>query len=547
MNTQSSAIVITRRGLGSFGSLIGFGGIVGGVVLLIWQGQFSFPVIAAFVIGVIGLAVWGTLVPDEFRAFVRGRAIRHSTATIFGSVLLLGIVAMTYLLIARAALTWDLTLNQRFSLTTVSQNVVRRISRPMQITGFYTSRALGLREIDDQYWRMYEDASNGMIRRVYYDPEEVPGIAQSFGVTEDPQVFLSYLNDDGSVDFSLVSRVILTDTQERDMTTAISRMLIAGSITVYLDTSLGERDPLDTTTEGITAINNGMRESGLITYPLDITNIANTGGDIPQDASAVIFARPLTDLNAEETAVVRRYLDAGGSLLLVTDVLFNPTPFLQQDGQFNTYLWENYGIRALDAAVVDYGSAQTTPLEITGGALYQEQEELSANLGSNPTLFRLARALEVNLNFGNPDVANGRLIVSSGDSYAETNWDLLGQTNTYAYDEGADQQGPIALVVWAHNEHNNSRIVMVGDSDFIANGLVASTPGTGDAILFTNAVTWLTHMNEAISFGIQGFANNLPIFYTTDQRDAIFFVTVFVIPGVVLVTGLTVWARRVRR
>ena len=49
------------------------------------------------------------------------------------------------------------------------------------------------------------------------------------------------------------------------MTQAISRLLLSGTLTVYFDTGLGERDPLDTSQEGISGINNGVRESGLIT------------------------------------------------------------------------------------------------------------------------------------------------------------------------------------------------------------------------------------------------------------------------------------------
>ncbi len=542
---MQKTITLTRGGLGAFFSLIGFGGIVSAAVLLIWGG-FSTLVIAALIVGLIGMIAWWRLVPDDFRAFISGRSVRYGTATIFTTVLLVGIIVMGYLLIARAAVTWDLTISQRFSLTQTSLNVIQRVNRPIQISGFYTARAAGLREIDDQYWRLYETASDGMIRRQYYDPEEVPALAQQFGVTEDAQVFLSYLNDDGTIDYSLVARVFLTDQQESDMTLAISRLLVAGTLTVYFSTGFGERSPTDDTQEGISFINNGMRESGLVTLPLDIGALAAQGGDIPEDASALVFARPLRDLTSDEVAVIARYMDRGGSLLLLSDVLFNRIPFMDQGGEFNNWLWQNYGLRALNAAVIDFVTGQTTPLEIIGAAIYDETD-FSENLdpATNPVLFRIARAIDVNLSIENTDISNGRLIRSSEQSYGETDLTTLGETNTYEIDETTDVPGPLILAAWAWNQRNDSRVFLIGDSDFASNGQVANVVGNG--ILFTNAMNWLSHLQDEVEFGAQGFSTGVPMFYSRDQLDTITFFVVFLIPTAVLIAGAAIWARRVRR
>ncbi len=542
---QQKTVTLTRGGLGAFFSLIGFGGFVAAAILLIWGG-FSILVIAAIIIGLIGMIIWWLLVPNDFRAFISGRSVQHGTATIFTTVILIGIIVMGYLLIARAAVTWDLTISQRFSLTQTSLNVIQRVNQPIQITGFYTARAAGIREIDDQYWRLYETASDGMIRRQYYDPEEFPALAQQFGVTSDSEVFLSYLNDDGTIDYSLIARVYLTEQQESDMTLAISRLLVAGTLTVYFSTGFGERSPTDDTQEGVSFINGGMRQSGLVTMPLDIGAIAAQGGDIPADASALIFARPLRDLTSDEVAVIARYMEGGGSLLLLSDVLFNQFPFMDQNGEFNNWLWQNYGLRALNAAVVDFVTGQTTPLEIIGAAVYEETD-FAENLdpGTNPVLFGLARAIDINLSIENPDVSNGRLIRSSEQSYGETDLITLGETNTYAIDETADIPGPLTLAAWAWNTRNDSRVFLIGDSDFVTNGQVANIMGNG--ILFTNAMNWLSHLQDEVEFGSQGFSTGVPIFYTREQLDTVSFFIVFLIPTAVLIAGMAVWARRVRR
>jgi hypothetical protein len=544
---QSSNITVTRGNLGLLASSIGFSGIIAGVVAFIWRGSFTVYAGVSLAIGVIGLILWAITTPQEFRAFFTGRSIRFGTITILATVLLIGIVALVYLLLSNAAITWDMTTNFRFSLSSTSQDILRRVTVPIQITGFYTSEALSLREIDDQFFRLYEVETNGMIRRRYYDPEESPAIANAFGVNQDGMVFVSYLNPDGEVEINSAQYVPRGPNQERDMTETISRLLIAGTLTVYFDTALGERDPLDASAEGISGINNGVQENGLITQPLNIRDLAQNGGDIPANASTVVFARPIFDLNPDEIAVLDRYLQNGGALFLAADVLFNENPFLQASGAFNQYLWDNYGIRALDAVVVDPAVSGQTALDVISAVTFGATD-IGARLdpASSPTLFRLARAVDVNLESAPQGVANGRVIMSSDQSYGETNFTALSQTNTYQYDQGEDLPGPLTTVVWAWDQTTNAKILLIGDGDFISNGQVLSTLGNG--ILFTDGMSWLTGLGERINFPPQAYSTGLPLIFVNNQIfQFIAFIVVVLIPGAVLVSGLAIWARRSRR
>ena len=362
---QRQPIIIRRGHIATLASYIGVAALIAAVIGLIWQGGVTPYIIAAFVLGLVGIVLWAVMTPTEFRAFITGRGMRFGTVTVFSTLMLIGIVALAFLFFQRGALTLDVTQGQRFTLSAETEGILRRLYRPIRITGFYTSDYLPTREIDDQFFRLYETASDGLVTRLYIDPDEQPALASRYGVEEDGQVFVSYLNDDGSVDFNTLARVPRTANQERDITQAILRLLISGSIRVYFNTGSGERDPLDSTQEGVSGINAGMQESGLVTLPLDLSDIAAANGDIPRDAGAVLFVRPLTDLTDAEIAVVDRYLARGGALFIMTDVLYNEDPFLKQDGAFNAYLWANYGIRALDAAVVESpDTSGETPLDI---------------------------------------------------------------------------------------------------------------------------------------------------------------------------------------
>lgn len=545
---QRQPIIIRRGHIATLASYIGVAALIAAVIGLIWQGGVTPYIIAAFVLGLVGIVLWAVMTPTEFRAFITGRGMRFGTVTVFSTLMLIGIVALAFLFFQRGALTLDLTQGQRFTLSAETEGILRRLYRPIRITGFYTSDYLPTREIDDQFFRLYETASDGLVTRLYIDPDEQPALASRYGVEEDGQVFVSYLNDDGSVDFNTLARVPRTANQERDITQAILRLLISGSIRVYFDTGSGERDPLDSTQEGVSGINAGMQESGLVTLPLDLSDIAAANGDIPRDAGAVLFVRPLTDLTDAEIAVVDRYLARGGALFIMTDVLYNEDPFLKQDGAFNAYLWANYGIRALDAAVVESpDTSGETPLDIIAAYVYTATS-LGERLdpAENPLLFSVARALQVDLETAPADIANGQITLSSEFSYGETDLRTLGDTNTYSYDPATDLPPQLTTVVWSWDQTTGAKILMVGDSNFVSNGSVLAASGNG--VLFTDGIAWLTGMDEQIRFGVQGYSAGVPlIFIDSATLDLISFITLIMMPGVVLVAGLAIWARRVRR
>jgi ABC-type uncharacterized transport system involved in gliding motility auxiliary subunit len=543
---RNQNIVITRGQIGAWASVVGGISLLVGLIGVIWQGGFTPLINTLLIIGGAGLFLWAAMTPQEFRDFLTGRQARYGTTSLFGTLLLVGIVTLVYIILQRQVITLDMTEGQRYTLSNQSKEILGRISRPIRITGFYSPQLLQQRELDDQFFRQYEIETNGMITREYINPDEQPALAERFNVPFDGAVYISYLNADGSVDFNTLARVPRSGSQERDITEAISRLLISGELTVYFNTSHGERDPLDGSQEGLSGINNGIRESGLITLPLSLSDLAQTGGNIPDDASALVLVRPLTDFSSADIAVIDRYLKRGGGLFIMADVLYNESAFLRQDSPFNQYLWENYGLRALDAVVVDTASSFETPLDIVSAAIFVNSTITQRMDQENtPARFRLARAIEVNEN-PPADTPNGRLVMSSPfpASFGETNLKGLGETNTYQFDEGQDIQGPLTMTAWANNQQTGAKILLVGDSDWATNGFVLSG---GNSILFTDGLSWLTGLGERIFFGVQSYSSGLPVIGLTGQQlDVIAFMTQFLMPGIVLLAGILIWWRRSR-
>jgi len=544
----TATYTISRARFAQIASFIGVTGILLGIVGLIWRGGSSASYgIASLAIGGVGLVAWASLTPREFRDTITGKRVRYGTVTVLSVALLIGIVTLTYALLDQTAIRLDVTQNGTFTLSPETHQVLSRLQRPVRLTGFYTARSLRQQAYDDQFFSLYTDASGGLVTRAYVDPEQNQAMADRFGVSSDRQLYISYVNEDGSADFSTLARVPRGVSQERDVTEAISRLLISGTIKVYFDTGSGERDPLDTSAEGLSGVNAGIQESGLRTAPIDLIALAGGGGEIPADAASIILSRPLNDFSPDVVSLLERYLNRGGSLLIMTDVLFSDDPFLKEDGPFNTWLWQNYGIRALDAAVVDPDAYSSSPLEIFSAVTFPESaigERLDPQ-ADTPTLFRLARAVEVNLDSPPENIASGRVIMTSPAGYGERDLTALGDTNTYGFDPATDLAGPVTTVVWAENQQTGGRVVLIGDSDFAANGLVMAG---GNGILFTDALAWLTRFGEQIQFAPQAYTSGLPTVMVMRQDvDFVVFLTVLLIPAAILVAGVSIWARRTRR
>src|SRR6185295_12517636 len=135
---KDNAVIITRQQLGQWGSLIGSTSLLLGGIGLIWQAGLTLYVDILLIVGVIGIGLWVVMTPDDFKAFISGRQARYSTNAFFSTLLLVGIVALTYIILQRAVLTLDMTLDTRFSLSPESNAVLQRVTQPMQITGFYS-------------------------------------------------------------------------------------------------------------------------------------------------------------------------------------------------------------------------------------------------------------------------------------------------------------------------------------------------------------------------------------------------------------------------
>jgi hypothetical protein len=543
-DTQIPSTPIRQR-LAQIASIVGALALTLGLIGWVWEGVFGPAVLALFVVGVVMTVIWIALAPREASGLFRGRGARFSTMTIILTLALVAVVAIVYLLLQRAVLTLDMTQRQDYSLSAETIDLLEDVNRPIRITGFYSPRTLAERELDDQIFRLYETYTNGLVSREYIDPDENPALAQTFQVAFDGDVFVSYLTEDGEVDFNTLAPVFRETNTERDLTQALSRLLVTGRFKVYFETGYTNIDLLNEGQQGITGVLEGLRQYGVSVSAFDLRAAETTGQQVPADADALVITRGDQDLSQAAVDILDAYLQQGGSLLILADVVFTRNPLLQEGGLFNQYLWDNYGIRALDVAVVDAIASGQTQLDVGSYAIFPESQ-VGGRLNQDETtttLFSITRGLEIDTT---PPVPNGQIIATSPQSYGETDWLSLATSNSFVYDAATDVNGPFAIVAWANNQDTGAKVLLTGDADFVTNGQVGSPQG--NSILFTDAITWLTGYSESVSFAPQAFSTGLPLAFISAQTiDRIALFTQIFMPGAMLLLGLGVWTWRNRR
>lgn len=540
-----NTITLTRGNIGQLASFIGATALLVGLLGWLWQGELTTFSIALLAVGAVGMILWAVLAPSEFIGFITGRQARQGTIAVFSTLLIIGIVTLMYIITDRAVITLDMTDRGGFSLSQETLDLLDQVNREIRITAFFSPQLVAVQEVNDQFFRLYTTASDGMVSREYIDPIRNPALATSFQA-RDGDIFISYVNPDGTLDRSTTSVVPQTTSQERDMTQAIARLLASGNFTVYFATGHGEISIEDTSGIGISNVNRLLQENGFATLTVDLNVLAETGGQIPQNATAIIIARPREQYSQQVVDILDAYLGRGGALFIMADANFGEAPFLAYDSLFNGYLWENWGIRMLDAVVIDEGVNGGTPLDVISYAIFDSP--ITANINPDQdidtsTEFRVARAIEVNMN---PPVNNGVVIQSSELSYGETNFADLAADNQFGYDDGADILGPMTTVAQAFDAENDGQILLVGDSDFATNGNLGSP--RGNAFLLTDGIGWMTGFTEEVQFSPQAVAVAQPLLFVAPATlDRIAFVTLLLLPGLTLISGLGIWYWRSRR
>ncbi len=486
-----------------------------------------------------GLACILVYLVAQWRESATGTSAR---STRMGTMSIVSIVAMVAILTAlnylgvRQNKRWDLTANQVFSLSEQTLKVVRGLDAPAKITVY--DLATGFDRIKD---RLEEYAYQSKQLTVeYVDLDRQPARAKAAGVTAPGTLVLEYKGR--------VERI--TQTEEQDIANAFIKATTGEERMLYFTQGHGEKDPASAERTGYNAVAESLKGDN---YGFEKLVLAQTAA-VPDGATAVIIAGPVTDFFPGEIDAIKKYLATGGTLLAMLD----PAEKAGQGGLPNLAgLLKEWGIEVGDDIVVDasgvgqmFGAGPTVPVAASYPA-HPITERFNLM-----TAYPLARSLTTTTVEGRTAQS---FIETSDRSWAEKDLDGLAAGTEVSLDpDKGDRQGPISLAVAVSAPapdappqpepaagtdappRPETRIVVMGDSDFAANfGLGIQ----GNKDLFMNTLGWLSQQEGLIAVRPKS-PEDRRLTMTADQVNQVAILSIFIIPAAIFGLGIYTWWRR---
>jgi ABC-type uncharacterized transport system involved in gliding motility auxiliary subunit len=498
-----------------------------------WQQWYSGLAIAGLVCTLLYMmSQWREMA----RAF-SGREARFGTIAVASAAVVLAILIAINYLAAQHNKRWDLTAAQQFTLSDQTRNILRGLDRPVNVLVFaqpddferFRDRLDGYQYVSNQVTVEYVDAVKSPSRANQYQ-------VQSLGT-----VVFEY---DGRTE-----RV--TSDSEQELTNGLIKVVQGEEHKIYFVQGHGQKSIDSTDRDGYSTIASSLRAEN---YVLENLVLAQQQ-DVPDDASVLVIAGPRTDLFEPEIEMLTRYLARGGKVFLLLDPPDKPgAPELTRIKA----LLEDWAIEVGTNVVVDVsgmGQLLGTGPEVPVAAKYQPHPITDRfNL---ITAFRLARSVTPVAGSTSGRFAQ-TLVETSPGSWAETDIKTLMTTGQVARDpDQGDIEGPVSLAVAVSSPttdppgaaeaeppdetpRSEMRMVVFGDSDFASNGWLGIQ---GNRDLFMNSVNWLAQQENLISIRPRD-PEDRRITLTSDQQRRIFWLTVLIIPGLILFAGIQTWWRR---
>ncbi len=497
----------------------------------------------------IGLAIGGGVliivgIAANYRQIMQTlgrRSTKYASNYVISVVLVFGLVAGLNYLGQRHVKRFDLTGIGRYTLAPQTVQILGKLDKDLDVKAFFP---------DGDYPPLKEllttfKTKSRHFRFEFIDPDRQPDLAKQNDVT----VYGTFSNPFTGSRMKF-GTVVLTygnrkekiekrseEVREEDLTNAIIKVQRSEEKKVYFVQGHGEKDPEDSERGGYSAAKKALEEQG---FKVATVNLASEG-KVPVDAKVVVLAGPEKEPFPQEIQYVNDFLNNGGGVLVMVDP--DPSPSLES-------FLKGWGITPDKDVVLDVsgagrlmGAGPEIPL-----VLKYENHRITDRFRAM-TFFPMARSIEPSKETTS-GVTVDTLFKSNANSWGETNAAEL-KSGRVSFEEGKDLKGPLSLAVAATKEVKpatektpalKARLVVVGDSDFAVNSYF---PAQGNGNLFLNMVSWLAQDEDLISIRPKA-PEDRRIILSQSQQSMLRLVTVFILPGIVLVAGIMVWSRRRR-
>jgi ABC-type uncharacterized transport system involved in gliding motility auxiliary subunit len=524
-----------RRSSSLFGLLgllfLGFGFVA---VFLIRDPLRDWYVLTNLVVGVTLVLAYLAFGFEDFRSLVGRRSTRYGAGTLVYTLLFFVLVAGANYLAWRHHHRWDVTEAGIYTLAPQSKKVVSGLTQDLKMTAFVEG---GQDPTLDSLLGSYRYASPEHVSYRLVDPDKDPTLVDQLKVTTLRSVHLQY----GPESF------VITNPTEETVTNGIIRVTGTEKKIVYFTEGHGEpsiKDQQDP--RGYSAAKLGLEQENYEVKPL----LLPAAEKLPEDASVIAMVGPERPLNEHEVELLDGFLKRGGRLLVLIGAR-------EGDDRLPTLL-DSWGVKLGRDVVIDREVRlfEGPRLGVVPIAQTYGKHPITENF-RDITVYPQTRTVEPNAD-GKKGLTVTALVKTSDSSWAETAVDDVFDKGTASIDD-KDRKGPLSIAVASaaklkdmgidvpadgEKKRDEARLVVFGSSMFADNQQFAQARLNGD--LFLNAIGWLVGQEELVSIRSRTVRTSRADL-TPDEVGQLFYLSVLIIPQVLIAFGIAVWWQRKSR
>jgi hypothetical protein len=566
------------------GGAIGIGLFVVGVAIAALRGIFSlWPLV--FIGG--SLALYALLIAWDRKQEQKSAAVRRTlhgyNVFLMSGLLLVVLGVVNVMVFTYGSEPIDMTSLRVHSLAPQTERLLESLKEKVLITVLYPERSRDLLGQDVEYvltQRMLQDSlllysqHSPQIEVKYVDPYQdptigrelitkypdisVPCILVEYGPGESPEHEVLKHTDLVEVSRGMMDESPNLKNKSEDAITSALTRLTEGerSTKIYFATGNGELDPEDATESserGIGLFKGRLESLGVVvaTYQPESTP------KVPDDADIVIVAGPQQPFSQAAVQAMIDYLNRGGKMILLADIITNPVTGKPVDLGLGPLL-ERVNVTLGDEAirflqedlfgrVFSSLSGYASPTDV--------QLQLVSSLGRRPVTFyesrEVAAARQSPPTPGAPSAEPYQVtsIVEGGVPASELQKELdknlvdeLFRRRTSLGVAVSENKGAAPPPMPGHpplpnQQDSEPRLVVLGDAEFAANAFLTRQGGSGGFTLLMGSVNWLRGRLELL--GIEpkerkatGLAKSKEERWAMVWKPTVLFLCFFVAAGI---------------
>ena len=441
--------------------------------------------------------------------------------------------ATTYILIVMAAVvvvnvlsdrfnkSYDATSNKRYSLSDQTAKIVKGLKQSATITYFdQSTRFHDGRDLLDQYANL-----SPKTRVEYVDPDKNPQAAREAGIRS----FGTAVVQIGTKKEEAKSMT------EEGITGAFIRDLKSSTRTVCFVSGSGEHQIDDSDRGGLSRFKDLLAKDNYQSKTISLLQQA----EVPSDCTTLVIAGPTRNYEQPEVDAIKKYVENGGRALLMLDAPLKSGRSEIADNEALASVLQSWGVTLDKNLILDLnpiGQLVGLGPQVALVTSYESQPIVSEMKGT-ATGFPLSRSLDIK---STDKTSLQKLFDSSSTSLATNNL----KSESVNVNDPKNQKGPLTIAAaGTYNtgkENSQGRFVVVGSSSWVDNGFINFN---GNSDLALNTVNWLSSDEDLISIRPKE-REDRRITMTRAQLSWVRATSQFLLPGIVIVTGIGVWWKR---